>query len=133
VPILAPPWEGVYILPPSTPESTRGLGADKERLARLFLESQGLRMIASNFRCRLGEIDLVMRDSATLVFIEVRFRSSDRFGGAAASIGVSKQRRLIAAAGLFLQNKSLDLPCRFDVIAVGAGNRIDWIQDAFHA
>lgn len=109
------------------------MGADKERLACLYLENQGLRLMASNYRCRLGEIDLVMRDSDTLVFVEVRFRASDRFGGAVASIGISKQRRLIAAAGLFLQCHSLDLPCRFDVIAMSGGNHIDWIRDAFHA
>lgn len=134
MPLLAPPPEAeVRALPPSAPETTRDLGADKERLARVYLEGQGLRLMASNYRCRLGEIDLVMRDTATLVFVEVRFRASDRFGGAAASIGVAKQRRLIAAAGLFLQYKSLNLPCRFDVIAIGAGDHIDWIRDAFHA
>lgn len=130
---MVPPEAEVRALPPSTLETTRDLGAGKERLALVYLESQGLRLIASNYRCRLGEIDLVMRDTATLVFVEVRFRASDRFGGAAASIGVAKQRRLIAAAGFFLQYKSLDLPCRFDVIAIGAGDRIDWIRDAFHA
>ena len=120
-------------MPPSPPETSRDLGADKERLARDYLEGQGLRLMANNYRCRRGEIDLVMRDAATLVFVEVRFRASERFGGAASSIGVAKQRRLIAAASHFLQRQPLDLPCRFDVIAIGAGDHIDWIRDAFHA
>jgi putative endonuclease len=130
---FSPPEAEGRALPPSIPETTRAIGADKERLARAYLEDQGLRLVASNYRCRRGEIDLVMRDASTLVFVEVRFRASDRFGGAAASVGPAKQMRLTAAASHFLQRKSLNLPCRFDVIAIGAGDRIDWIQDAFHA
>jgi len=120
-------------LPLPASEDRRALGADKERLARAFLEGQGLRWLANNYRCRRGEIDLVMRDAGTLVFVEVRYRASARFGGAAASVITAKQRRLIAAAGHFLQGSTLNLPCRFDVIAIGAGDHIDWIRDAFHA
>jgi putative endonuclease len=120
-------------LSPATPETTRDLGADKERLARVYLEGQGLRLVARNYRCRRGEIDMVMRDAGALVFVEVRYRAWDRYGGAAASIGLAKQRRLLAAASHFLQHLSLDLPCRFDVVAIGAGDRIDWIRDAFNA
>ncbi|HPB76542.1 MAG TPA: YraN family protein [Chromatiaceae bacterium] len=120
-------------MPPSAPETPRDRGADKERLARAYLEAQGLRLVASNYRCRRGEIDLVMRDARTLVFVEVRYRASERFGGAAASVGLAKQRRLQAAAGHFLQGHGNDLPCRFDVLAIGAGDRIDWIRDAFGA
>jgi len=115
------------------PESTTARGRRGEELACRHLESRGLRLLERNYRCRAGEIDLVMRDASTLVFVEVRFRASDRFGGAAASVGPAKQMRLTAAASHFLQRKSLNLPCRFDVIAIGAGDRIDWIQDAFHA
>lgn len=116
----------------STPKTSKSVGADKERLARDFLKRQGLRLVASNYGCRLGEVDLIMRDSGTLVFVEVRFRASDRFGTAAETVGPRKQRRLAAAASRYLQQFRLNLPCRFDVLAIGAGDRIDWIRDAFH-
>ncbi len=117
---------------PANPSSPGAVGAEQEIRARAFLESQGLRLVASNFRCRVGEIDLIMRDADTLVFVEVRFRASTRFGGALASVDIAKQRRLIATAGHFLQQRSLNLPCRFDILAIGGGDRIDWIRDAFH-
>ncbi len=122
-------------MPTAPAETPRDKGADKERLAQTYLEAQGLRPVASNYRCRRGEIDLVMRDGQTLVFVEVRYRASERFGGAAASVGLAKQRRLQAAAGHFLQGHGHGnaLPCRFDVLAIGAGDRIDWIRDAFGA
>jgi putative endonuclease len=113
-------------------KTTHTVGADKERLALAYLERRGLRRVESNYRCRLGEIDLIMRDGDTLVFVEVRFRSSDRFGTPAETVGPHKQRRLAAAAGLYLQKNAFNIPCRFDVIAIGAGDLIDWIQDAFH-
>lgn len=120
-------------MPTAPAETPRDKGADKERLAQTYLEAQGLRLVTSNYRCRRGEIDLVMRDGQTLVFVEVRYRASERFGGAAASVGLAKQRRLQAAAGHFLQGHGNALPCRFDVLAIGAGDRIDWIRDAFGA
>lgn len=127
------PW-GRPALPALPPEDNpRDKGADKERLARAYLEARGLRLVMSNYRCRRGEIDLIMREAATLVFVEVRFRASERFGGAAASVDLAKQRRLRAAASHFLQGYAGTLPCRFDVLAIGAGDRIDWIRDAFGA
>ncbi|KAA6186636.1 YraN family protein [Thiohalocapsa marina] len=112
----------------TTPGQT---GDAKEALARRFLEQQGLQHVAHNVRCRLGEIDLVMRDAQTLVFVEVRYRRSERFGGAAASVDWRKQRKLSAAARYFLQRRQIDLPCRFDVVAITAGDHIDWIKHAF--
>lgn len=109
----------------------RQTGDDKEALARRYLVSRGLRHVAHNVRCRHGEIDLVMCDSQVLVFVEVRYRRSERFGGALASIDRRKQARLIAAAGFFLQRHPTDLPCRFDVVAIGADDRIQWLQNAF--
>ena len=109
----------------------RQTGDDKEVLARRFLERQGLRHVAHNVRCRHGEIDLVMRDAETLVFVEVRYRRSERFGGAMASVDRHKQSRLAAAAGYYLQQHPTDLPCRFDVVAIGAGDQVQWIQHAF--
>ena len=113
--------------------STRSVGADKEELARAYLEGQGLGFVTRNYRCRRGEIDLVMREADTLVFAEVRYRASARFGGAAESVDRHKQRRLAAAAGDYLQHHPTKLPCRFDVIALGDGDRIDWIRNAFDA
>ena len=109
----------------------RQTGDVKEELARRFLEGQGLTQVARNVSCRHGEIDLVMRDGQTLVFVEVRYRRSERFGGASASIDRRKQARLIAAAGYYLQRHPTDLPCRFDVVAIGAEDRLQWIQNAF--
>lgn len=111
--------------------STRQIGDAKEGIARRFLEDRGLTLVAHHVHCRHGEIDLVMRDEHTLVFVEVRYRRSERFGGAAASVDRRKQARLIAAAGYYLQRHPTDLPCRFDVVAIGAQDRVQWIQNAF--
>lgn len=111
-------------------------GKDAEDAALRFLESRGLRLVARNYRCRLGEIDLVMRDGPSLVFVEVRARGDARHGGAAASIGYPKQRRLTAAARHFLMShpRSAQLPARFDVVAIsgpGGDNPPQWIRAAF--
>lgn len=111
----------------------RELGDAKERTARAFLERQGLRFVAGNVRCRRGEVDLIMRDGDTLVFVEVRYRSSDRFGGAAASVDWRKQARLASAAAYFLQRHPVASPCRFDVIAIGPADQTTWIRHAFVA
>jgi len=91
-----------------------------------------LRLLERNYRCRRGEIDLVMREADTLVFVEVRFRSSGSFGTPAETVDIHKQRRLAATAAHFLQHHPTNLPCRFDVIAVSATNHIDWIRSAFN-
>ncbi|MEA3640453.1 MAG: YraN family protein [Lamprobacter sp.] len=109
------------------------LGDYQEQQARRYLEDQGLCHVASNVRCKRGELDLVMRDGDTLVFVEVRFRASDRFGGAAASVDPRKQARLAAAAAYYLQRHSIHLPCRFDVIAIDGTGAIQWIRHAFDA
>lgn len=120
--------------PPRTaPATTRSIGADKEQLADAFLQRQGLRLVTRNYRCRLGEIDLVMRDGDILVFVEVRYRASERFGTPAETVGPGKRRRLIAAATHYLQRHPLPLPCRFDVLAIHGEERIDWIREAFYA
>lgn len=111
-------------------------GRAAEEAALRFLESQGCALVERNYRCRLGEIDLVMREGGSLVFIEVRARESDAFGGAAASIGVAKQRRLAAAARHFLMTHpgAAVLPARFDVVAIagtGGENSPRWIRAAF--
>lgn len=113
----------------------REWGAAAEQYAEAFLTGRGLIPVERNYRCRNGEIDLVMRDLEVLVFVEVRFRSNPRFGIPAETVTVAKQRKIIAAARHFLQSRRIHdrSPCRFDVIAVsGPGqDRIDWIRDAF--
>ncbi len=109
----------------------RAEGAAREASARRYLEAHGLVFVTGNFNCRLGEIDLIMRDGGTLVFVEVRYRSSERFGGAAASVDARKRARLSAAAGYYLARHRTDLPCRFDVVAIGPEERVRWIKHAF--
>ena len=104
-----------------------------EDLAADYLAAQGLRLIARNYRCRFGEIDLIMQDGAATVFVEVRLRASQRFGGAAASVSAQKQQRLIATALHYLTGRRGEPICRFDVITLDRlePSAINWIRDAF--
>ncbi len=110
-------------------------GAASEDQARNYLETQGLKTLNRNFRTRRGEIDLVMLDSDTLVFVEVRYRKGDRYGSAAESVTYTKQQRISSAAKQFLlsRKKWNRHPCRFDVVAISGAEpvHIDWIKDAF--
>lgn len=107
-------------------------GEAAESLAAAFLRAQGLVVTHRNYRCRFGEIDLVARDGATLVFVEVRQRRSDTFGGAAESITRRKRMRLIAAARHYLARCRGTPPCRFDAVLLrGEPPRIEWLRDAF--
>ena len=111
-------------------------GAAAESAAADLLVSRGLTLVDANVRYRDGELDLVMRDGDTLVFVEVRFRSSGGFGGAAASVTAAKQRRLVRAATRYLaMHPSLALlPSRFDVVCAdgkAGAVRIEWLRDAF--
>lgn len=112
-------------------------GAAAERAAEHWLTRQGLHTIARNFRCRGGEIDLVMRDNDALVFVEVRLRSHRGFGGAAESVTARKQRRVVLAARHFVARHPQwrERPCRFDVLATtdATGNRWQWLRNAFDA
>ncbi|NEX18860.1 YraN family protein [Thiorhodococcus mannitoliphagus] len=116
---------------PATTKETTAIGRDKERLAEKFLVSQGLKLQARNHRCRFGEIDLVMFDGDTLVFIEVRYRRNERFGTAAETVDARKQQRLIKTARHYLQRTPTMLPCRFDVVAINGEDHINWIRHAF--
>jgi putative endonuclease len=107
------------------------LGQTAESRAEAFLETQGLKLVARNWRCRFGEIDLVMQDAATLVFVEVRLRSRADFGGAAASVTPAKQKKLLAAARQYLSSLKTLPPCRFDVVALTGDAAPDWIRNAF--
>ena len=118
------------------PDNT--LGRIAEQHAAAWLLERGLREVTRNYRCRGGEIDLVMQNQDTLIFVEVRYRRSSRFGSAAESVDHRKQQRLITAARHFLMRhpKHALGPCRFDVLAVtGERNNFhtDWITDAFSA
>ena len=121
----------------------RAKGAQVETLARGFLQDRDLIPVAANANYRGGEIDLVMRGDATLVFVEVRFRRSagtatTGFGGGAASIDAAKRRKIVHAAERFLaaHREFARMPCRFDVIdASGDADAPDfvWLRDAFRA
>ena len=108
-------------------------GARAEALCAEFLQRAGLRILARNWRCRFGEIDLIADDGGTLVFAEVRLRSNANFGGAAESITAAKRGRIVAAAGLYMAARR-EVPCRFDVLLLDAldGLRIRWLRNAFH-
>ncbi|MCE3118047.1 YraN family protein [Enterobacter sp. ASE] len=113
--------------------SRKQTGDAWELKARRWLEGKGLRFVAANVRGRGGEIDLIMKDGQTIVFVEVRYRQSSRFGGAAASVTLAKQQKLLQTAHLWLarHNGSFDtVDCRFDVVGF-TGNAIDWLKNAF--
>ena len=118
-------------------DSKQASGRIAEQHARAFLERQGLRLITENWLCRRGELDLVMLDGDTLVFVEVRYRKHAAWGGALESVDARKRERLARAAEHFLQQESRwsKHPCRFDVIALGqrgtTAGAPQWIKNAF--
>ena len=106
-------------------------GRRAEDLCADLMGRAGLEVLARNWRCRLGEIDLIARDGATLVFVEVRRRASSRvFGGAAESIDAAKRRRIAAAARHYLARLGTEPPCRFDVVTM-QGEELRWLPAAF--
>ena len=107
-------------------------GQSAEQQALSYLQQQGLTLVCSNFRCKMGELDLVMKDGTALVIVEVRFRQSEQFGGALASITRQKQARIVAATQHYvIINKLSNASIRFDVVAVSGDNRLNWIKNAF--
>ncbi len=121
--------------------NTTERGQDSETLALHHLEQQGLRLVMRNYRCKMGELDLIMHDGNELVFVEVRSRRAGGYGSAAESITAAKRRRLIRAAAHYLQRYRIDAPCRFDVIGLTRPDltrqddtwHIEWLRDAFRA
>lgn len=118
------------------------LGVRAEEQAEAFLQQQGLTTRAKNYRCKLGEIDLVMlhknTTGTTWVFVEVRLRTNKRFAPAAETVDYRKQQKIIKTATRFLQEQRLydKVACRFDVVALdqtGTAPSVQWIQNAFHA
>lgn len=119
--------------------ATKAIGDAGEARALEHLQRAGLVLVERNYRlargphARGGEVDLILRErDGTLVFVEVRARGDARFGGAAASVGTAKQRRIVLAARHYLQRWPAPPPCRFDVVAID-GDRVDWLRGAFDA
>ena len=102
-----------------------------EQQACDYLLRQGLRLVEKNYRCRHGEIDLIMKDGAHTVFVEVRYRQHSGYGGALASVDHRKRKKLSATALHYLQAKASRDPARFDVVAISGGDLIDWVPNAF--
>lgn len=105
------------------------IGQAGEDAALACLQQRGLTLVERNFRCKGGEIDLIMQDGDALVFVEVRKRADRLHGGAAASITPAKQKRLIVAAQHYLQRYRMPPACRFDVVAID-GDKTEWLKNA---
>jgi putative endonuclease len=106
-------------------------GEATEQLACEYLQAKGLQLLQKNYRLKMGEIDLIMRDGQTIVFIEVRYRKTTSYGGALQSIDSRKQARIIRTAQHYLQYRAPEAQARFDVIAIEGNNGIQWIKNAF--
>ncbi len=107
-----------------------------EAQALKYLKQQQLTFIQANFHGRLGEIDLIMKEGNTIVFVEVKYRKNKRFGGAISAIGIAKQEKIRKTAAFFLQQQGLNAyntACRFDIVAIEGGNipEIIWLKNAF--
>lgn len=108
------------------------MGSLYEELAAGYLEKKGLRILEKNYRCRIGEIDLVAEEGRYLVFVEVKYRSSQSFGNPLSAVNRGKQQVIsrVAAHYLLTHGKTMDAPCRFDVIGF-EGERPVWVRNAF--
>lgn len=121
----------MFFTPKTSPEKTPG--AQAEARAEAFLLQRGLVKHAQNYRCKLGEIDLIMQHDDILVFVEVRLRTHQAFANAAESVTIRKQQKIIKTAQYYLQQYKLTdkAICRFDVIAFSNNGEPEWIKDAF--
>jgi putative endonuclease len=117
----------------------QALGQKGEAAARAYLERRGMRILAENFACAAGEIDLIGQERDVLVFIEVKTRTSDAFGPPHLAVHRRKQRQIVRAAQWFLaERRTPNVACRFDVLAVtfppgGRAPHIEWVRNAFPA
>lgn len=114
--------------------SSQQIGITYEQAACDYLIQQGLKLVEKNYRCDLGEIDLIMQDQDTRVFTEVRYRSQEDYGDALESITPRKRHKIIRTAQYYLQKNNIydKIPCRFDIVAYAADpKKIQWIKDAF--
>lgn len=121
---------------------TQSIGKSAEEFAKQYLQRQGMTLVGQNYRCKYGEIDLIMQDKKTTVFVEVRFRKSHRYGSGAETVDYHKQRKLVATASHYLQNhaEAAKRPCRFDVLSLTAPQpqaneayAVQWIADAIQS
>lgn len=106
-------------------------GKQAEAFAATFLQQKGLKLLEKNYRCRFGEIDLVLLDGDTLVFAEVRMRRNRDFGGPEASITARKRAKLLRSARHYLGGRRNFAPCRFDAVLLSGANEVLWIKNAF--
>lgn len=114
--------------------STLATGAAAEDKALDYLQKQGLKLVLRNYRCSLGEIDIIMRDGKDLVFVEVRARKSDGYGGGVGSVNYTKQQKIIKSASHYLLRYKIydKFPSRFDIVSIdGKQGTITWLKDAF--
>ena len=111
----------------------RSQGQQAENTACAFLQQRGMSLIEKNYRCRSGEIDLIMRDGRQLVFVEVRYRRSQAYGGPIESIDHRKRLKLIATAKHYLLVKKVRSAARFDIVGISADNQVHWIPNALEA
>ena len=125
---------------PPNKGNKRNFGENIEQEVQDYLKKKGLKPIQNNFSCKTGEIDLIMQEQDTVVFVEVRYRKNDKFGSGAETVTRSKQKRLIRTAHFFLLKKPnyANFPCRFDVVSVQPSadntyNKVHWIPNAFEA
>ena len=121
-------------------KNKKNLGQEAELLAKQYLKEQGLRWQQSNYHCRQGEIDLIFMDAQQLVFVEVRYRKSNHYGGAAETVDRRKQNKLILAARHYLHAHNLTeaISCRFDIISIEnsatvPAHTIQWLKNAFYS
>lgn len=115
----------------SRPASTHSAGRRGEDRAVAFLRASGYRILERNFRCKLGELDIIARDGDALVFVEVRTRSHGRQGSALEAVSAAKQRQVVRVASYYLASRRMEsAPCRFDVVGI-TGERIELVRDAF--
>ncbi len=117
---------------------TTAKGQQTEQACCEYLQSQGLKLVTRNYRTRSGEIDLIMRDKKTLVFIEVRYRKNSHYGSAVESVNSSKQHKLLLTAQHYMQQHDIDSPVRIDVVGMHSGDddnryRFEWIKNALQA
>ena len=106
------------------------IGKEGERIACEYLRAHGYALIERNWRCPFGEIDIIARDGDTLVFVEVKRRSRSGYGGAEGALTIHKQRRIVAAARMYISQSQSDLPVRFDLVAIEEG-RMTLLKGAF--
>lgn len=124
-------------LPWSKKPTTTDTGKATEAFAKRYLQLQNLTIVEQNFHSKYGEIDLIMRDNATWVFVEVKYRKNNLYGGGLVAVTKSKQQKLRLCAKYYLQQKQLNeynTPCRFDIVALEGdikAPKIEWLKNAF--